>query len=122
MFFVVKVNEFKGSAVNPATCDKNGQFPVILSAHNGTLPSNARVISGTVADRAGLEIGKNYAVKVVLTGVDPIYGEQYRYEVAGEVSTIDVVTKLKDFGIGVVQNEVAANAEPKVNSFEKVGP
>lgn len=126
MFFVVKVNEFQGSAARPATSDKNGQFPVILNAHNGTLPANARVLSGTVAGRAGLEIGKNYAVKVILTGVDPNYGEQYRYEVAGEVSTIDVITKLKEFGIGAVQSEVetgaGANANPKVTSGEKVGP
>ena len=130
MFFVVKVNEFQGSTARPATSDKNGQFPVILNAHNGTLPANARVLSGTVAQRAGLEIGKNYAVKVILTGVDTTpqkgfpngYGEQYRYEVAGEVSTIEIITKLKEFGIGAIQSEVVVNAEPKVTSFEKVAP
>jgi hypothetical protein len=103
MFYVVKVNQFSGSANRPATADKNGFAPILLSAHNGTLPTNARVISGTVAHRAGLEVGKNYAVKVTLTGVDAEYGDQFQYEVVGELTTMEVITKLKEFGQGVVQ-------------------
>lgn len=124
MFFVVKVNQFNGSAARPATADKNGLAPVVLTSYNGTLPANARVISGTVAQRAGMFEGFNYAVKLVLTGIDKQYGEQYRYEVVGEVSTLDVVTKLKEFGQGIVQRETSdvVNADPKVNSFEKVAP
>ena len=125
MFFVVKVNQFNGSAARPATTDKNGLAPVVLTSYNGTLPANARVISGTVAQRAGMFEGFNYAVKLVLTGVDPNYGEQYRYDVVGEVSTLEVVTKLKEFGQGIVQREsegIPANTEPKVTSAEKVAP
>jgi len=125
MFFVVKVSQFNGSVARPAKTDKNGLAPVVLTSYNGTLPANARVLSGTVAQRAGMFEGFNYAVKVVQTGVDPTYGEQYRYDVVGEVSTLDVVTKLKEFGQGIVQREsenTPANAEPKVTSAEKVTP
>lgn len=101
MFFIVKVNSFQGSANRPAVADKNGFAPVLLSAHNGNLPTNGRVISGTVAQRSGLEVGKNYAVKVTLTKIDEQYGEQYQYEVIGELSTMEVLTGT--FKPGVVQ-------------------
>ena len=122
MFFVVKVNQFNGSAARPATTDKNGLAPVVLTSYNGTLPANARVLSGTVAQRAGMYEGHNYAVRLVLTGVDRQYGEQYRYEVVGEVSTVEVVTKLKEFGTGIVQRETSTNSEVdiRVTSAETV--
>lgn len=101
MFFVVKVNQFQGSADRPATTDKNGFAPVILSSHNGTLPERSRVISGTVAQRAGLQVGKNYAVKVTETHVDPVYGPQYQIDVVGEVTTLELITNV--FKPGVVQ-------------------
>lgn len=119
MFFVVKVNQFSGSTNRPATADKNGFAPVLLSAHNGTLPSNARVISGTVANRAGMEVGKNYAVKVTLTGIDNQYGEQYQYEVVGELTTMEVITKLKEFGQGVVQKVVTTATVEEVAPQDK---
>lgn len=122
MFFVVKVNQFNGSAARPATTDKNGLAPVVLTSYNGTLPANARVLSGTVAQRAGMYEGHNYAVRLVLTGVDRQYGEQYRYEVVGEVSTVEVITKLKEFGTGIVQREANTNSEVdiRVTSAETV--
>lgn len=103
MFFVVKVNRFSGSTNRPAVADKNGFAPVILVSYNGTLPEKARVISGTVAHRAGLETGKNYAIKVTMSHLDDQYGEQYQYDVVGEITVLEVATKLREFGQGVVQ-------------------
>lgn len=110
MFYIIKVNQFQGSVNRPAVADKNGFAPVILSAHNGTLPEKARVISGTVAQRAGMQVGHNYAVKVSLVKIDDQYGEQYQYEVIGELSTMEVITG--NFKPGVVQNAVTKVSTP----------
>lgn len=110
--FICKVNQFQGSAARPATTDKNGFAPVILVARNGNLPEKARVISGTVAHRAGLEVGKIYAIDVTMDHVDDQYGEQYTYNVVGEISTIEALTN--KFELGVVQKNTApaATKEP----------
>lgn len=110
--FVCKVNQFNGSKDRPATTDINGFAPVILVSHNGVLPTNARVISGTVAQRAGLVVGNNYAITVTMTHIDDQYGEQYQYDVIGEVSTMEVVTS--KFEQGVVQRLNSTSAsDPK---------
>lgn len=113
MFYIVKVNSFQGSANRPAVADKNGFAPVLLSAHNGTLPEKGRVISGTVAQRAGMQVGHNYAVKVTLVGIDDQYGEQYQYEVIGELSTMEVITGT--FKPGVVQRAAGVGVPTSEN-------
>lgn len=120
MFFVVKVNQFQGRADRPATSDKNGFAPVILTAYNGIVPEKARVISGTVAHRAGLTVGKNYAVKITLARMDSQYGEQYQYDVVGELTTVETVTKLHEFGQGVVQRAVSNDTTNTVNAATPV--
>lgn len=51
--FVATVLPFQGSNEDPAISDKNGNMPFILNVVAGTAPSK-RVISGTVASRAGI--------------------------------------------------------------------
>ena len=120
MFFVVKVNQFQGSLDNPARPDKNGQMPVILTSYNGQLPNNARVISGTVAQRNGWEVGQNYVVSLTLGGVDKQFGEQYQYSTVGLVTPLEIATKINEFGRGVVQFAEGVKSESRVPSHEPV--
>jgi len=114
MFFVVKVNMFNGTTDNPARPDKNGLYPVLLTSYNGTIPSNTRVIAGTVAHRAGLEPGKNFAIQLTKTSVDPQYGDRYQIDVIGEVTTLEIVTKIREFGQGQVQVAPGVKSETRV--------
>lgn len=115
MFFVVKVNRFNGSASRPAVADKNGMEPIILTSYNGTLPNNARVLSGTVAANNGFQVGKNYMVTLTRTGTDSQYGDQFRYDVVGELSPVEIAQNLTTLGRGVVQSEHSTtNAVSKV--------
>ena len=111
MFFVVKVNRFNGSANRPAVADKNGMEPIILTSYNGILPNNAKVLSGTVAANNGMQVGKNYMVTLTRTGTDSQYGDQYRYDVVGELSPVEIAQNIQTLGKGVIQSEVA-NATP----------
>jgi hypothetical protein len=108
MFFVVKVNRFNGSANRPAVADKNGMEPIILTSYNGILPNNAKVLSGTVAANNGMQVGKNYMVTLTRTGTDFQYGDQYRYDVVGELSPVEIAQNIQTLGKGVIQSEVVA--------------
>lgn len=120
MFFVVKVNRFNGSASNPARADKNGMEPVILNSYNGTLPNNAKVLSGTVAANLGFQVGKNYMVTLTHTGNDSQYGEQYQYSVVGELTAVEIAQNLNSLGRGVIQSAVKESA-PKIQSAVAAG-
>ncbi len=113
MFFVLKVNAFQGSNARPATADKNGLMPVFLESLNGEIPERARVISGTVAERAGFQVGKVYLTKVTFTGTDAQYGDRYAHSTVGEIAVLDIALNLAKFPRGIVQvaqvaEEVAA--------------
>ena len=108
MFFVVKVNRFNGSANRPAVADKNGMEPVILTSYNGNLPNNAKVLSGTVAANNGMQVGKNYMVTLTRTGTDSQYGDQYRYDVVGELTPVEIAQNIQTLGKGVIQSEIAS--------------
>ena len=47
--------------------DRNGNAAVCLEPQNGTLPANIRVLSGTIANQKGLEVGNLYIIKVIDT-------------------------------------------------------
>ena len=56
---VVAVTPFSGTD----TPDKNGSDPVMLQLIAGKMP-NRNVLSGTVASRAGIQVGKSYLMNV----------------------------------------------------------
>jgi len=87
--FVATVNTFSGSTERPAKQDRNGKDPIILSVISGKAP-NRTVLSGTVAERAGLEVGKTYLIQVRETEANE-YGRQFRFEKIGEPSMLDVL-------------------------------
>jgi len=119
MSFVVTVKQFNGSPERPAQADKNGNFPVYLESHNGQLPERARVLAGTVAHRAGMEINKIYLVSVVETG-EGEYGKTYRHSIIGEISTVEFAISQGKFAPGKVTKEVSARTEVLTSVGEEV--
>ena len=79
--FVATVVQFLGSNDDPATVDTNGKMPVLLNVVAGQCP-NARVLSGTVAERNGFEVGKCY-----LTSVSETEPRDYKDEESDDIIT-----------------------------------
>jgi len=111
--FIVNVGLFRGGSKGTATPDVNGKMPVILSPLNDAnlFPTN-RVLSGTVAENAGLIVGNVYLVKVTHTGNNS-YGAQYQFErIGSELDPLDAVTKM-----GAVKGQIFVT--PGVKSAAK---
>ena len=94
--FVASVKNFNGSTERPAEEDKNGAMPVILDVVAGSCP-NKRVISGTVAERAGMESGKAYLCKAEEIDSDE-YGRQFRYSTIKELGFSELLEAMSHFG------------------------
>lgn len=97
--------------VNPSifqtgTEDSKGRKPVILDPIFGTVPFR-RIINGTIAENAGLEIGKTYMVKIVMVeNVNPK---------TGLISMQPQVTRLGDGAISAI--ELALNGKAFQNAY-----
>lgn len=94
--FVASVKLFNGSTERPAEEDKNGAMPVILDVVAGSCP-NKRVLSGTVAERAGMESGKAYLCKAEEIDSDE-YGRQFRYSTIKELGFSELLEAMSHFG------------------------
>jgi hypothetical protein len=94
--FIGSIKPFNGSTERPAEDDKNGLSPVLIDLVAGKCP-NKRVLSGTVAARAGLQVGKAYLMKVEERDADE-YGRQFNFNSVMEVSAMDVFTAVEKFG------------------------
>ena len=69
--------------------DKNGKNPVILNVVSGTFP-NRNVLSGTVAENLGIEIGHTYLMQV--REVEPNeFGRQFVYSKLKELDALEIV-------------------------------
>ena len=94
------------------TADKHGKNPVILNVLAGTCP-NRTVLSGTVAEREGIEVGKSYLFQVRETATDPKHGRQFVYSKAGEVSTMEILTAADKLGDASIFDVNGADAKTK---------
>lgn len=91
---VASVTAFSGTT----TPDKNGSAPVMLQCIAGQMP-NRNVLAGTVAQRAGFEIGKTYLVNVRETGYDEVFGPDYTFIKIMELkSGLDIVQSAMQLG------------------------
>lgn len=91
---VAAVTNFSGTT----TPDKNGQNPVMLQCIAGTMP-NRNVLAGTVAQRAGFDVGKTYLVNVRETGFDKIFGADFTFiKIMELTSGLDIVRAAKELG------------------------
>lgn len=105
---VAGVNDF-----TKGTADKNGKSPVILNVVAGTCP-NRIVISGTVAERAGIQVGKTYLLQCRETKSDAKYGRQFNYSVMDTLSGLQIIESQKSLGSAVIFD--ASKAEVVSNS------
>jgi hypothetical protein len=102
----VAVSVFQGSTTRPAKADKNGMLPVILTALSGSLPNDAKVLSGTIADRAGLTVGSVCTIAITT-------GEQREYE--GSMRNTYNYLKLADTGSAIATaeaNKIVGGSSP----------
>lgn len=91
---VVSVTAFSGTT----SVDKNGENPVMLQCIAGVMP-NRNVLSGTVAKRTGIEIGKTYLMNVREAGVDDLFGTDFTFTKVQELtSALDIVKAVKELG------------------------
>jgi hypothetical protein len=79
---VVTVTKFNGTT----TSDVNGKLPVMLQLIAGTMP-NRNVLSGTVAETAGFQVGRTYLATVREAGIDKLFGADYTFTVVQELKT-----------------------------------
>lgn len=90
---VVTVTPFSGTS----TPDKNNKASVMLQCIAGTMP-NRNVLSGTVAERAGFEVGKSYLVQVREIGTDTVFGQSFNWIVVGEITASEVIDAVAKLG------------------------
>jgi hypothetical protein len=96
---VAAITNFSGTT----TPDKNGETPVMLQCIAGIMP-NRNVLSGTVARRAGFEVGKTYLVNVRETGFDDLFGPDFTFVKVMELTSgVDIVKAAKELGDPKIQ-------------------
>lgn len=108
---IVTVNYFTNGAL-----DKNGKQPVILTVVAGKAP-NRTVLSGTVAESAGFEVGKSYLANCRETAPDEQYGRQFRWTKISEATVMDVIEGTKMLGEPQIF-DVSASVETSPVSIE----
>lgn len=80
------------------TPDKNGEQAIMIQCIAGIIP-NRNVLSGTVAKRAGFEVGKTYLINVREAGTDILFGTDYTFTKVQELtSALDIVKAIKELG------------------------
>ena len=105
--FVATIKPFRGSNLRPSEEDKNNLTPILLDVVAGSCP-NKRVLSGTVAKRAGMIEGNAYLCKY--EEIDPTeYGRQFRFSTVVQLGPSEIIEAVVSLGmptiIEVVKNE-----------------
>lgn len=89
---VVSATPFRGTS----SPDKNGKYPVMLQLIAGKMP-NRNVMSGTVAELAGVEIGRTYLMNVRENGFDKVFGPDFTFIKVKELTTgKDIIDACKE--------------------------
>lgn len=88
--FLATVSAFTGSAEQPASPDKNGKMPVILTVVAGQCP-NKRIIAGTLAERGGMEIGEAYLFQATEEEPDVEYGRQFNFTAVKKANLMEII-------------------------------
>jgi hypothetical protein len=87
---VVLVTEFRGST----SLDVNNKPSVMLQVASGEFPQNRTVLSGTVAEMSGFEVGKAYQARVHFRGIHKVYGDDYVWTNFGEITEKSEIAKI----------------------------
>lgn len=110
-FAIVKVDAYNGEK----KADKNGMQNVILTPIGGKIPSK-RVLAGTLADRAGFEIGTVHMISIQELPANE-YGRQFQFTSLGAVAPgLELLKACKECGSPFVidVNGNAPVAEPEI--------
>lgn len=108
-----------------AIADKNGIANVFLTPVAGKLPNQAMVVAGTVAEKAGLNIGSTLLVMITEKAPDETYGRQFGHTVLGPVAPTDILGLRKELGTALVidttngseaTDDEAEGATPNLNT------
>lgn len=114
------LNEIIVVAVSPfnkagSEADKNGLMNVYLTPIAGKIPNQAMVVSGTVAQKAGLVVGTTLMVMISERASDPVYGRQFNHTVLGPVTPGEILGLRKELGAAIVLDTTSANANAPEN-------
>jgi len=76
MTIAVSVSTANGSAFKS---NKHGKMPLVLSPLNGTLPKNAGIIDGSIAERMGINPGCQAVLNINFRGyyAEETHGQKY---------------------------------------------
>ena len=86
--------------------DKNGKQAIILLPVAGKIP-NRNVISGTIAEREGLEAGKSYLCTVRENEASKEFGRQFSFSKVAEASVMDIINSSATLGEAGVYDATA---------------
>lgn len=112
---VVAVTPFSGTD----TPDKNSKSPVMLQCIAGKMP-NRNVLSGTVAERAGIEAGRTYLMNVREVGFDKMFGLDFTFIKIKELMTgEDIIRASRELGEATVLT--IARPEGFEDKYERKG-
>lgn len=108
---LVMVNEFQSANSKP---DRNEKNPILLVSIAGKMPNRA-VLSGTIAERNGFEVGKKYMISYT-EGETNQYGRQFSFTNEGEVTSVaDTLLLKKEYGAPQIINvDIQETPEPTV--------
>ena len=100
------------SAFGTPSLDKHGKQAIYLAIVAGKIP-NRNIISGTIAERNGFEVGKSYLVSIRETEPSEEYGRQFQFNKVSEcASVMDILQGSKELGEGSIY-DVTAPVEVK---------
>lgn len=105
-FALVSVN-----AYNQGNEDKNGKMPVFLNVLAGKAP-NRVVLSGTVAENAGFEVGNTYLAQCRELEPDEEHGRQFSWNVIEKTEgALNIIKARKELGNAQVFDAKLAEVE-----------
>lgn len=109
---IASVNVFTNGSL-----DKNGKQPVILNVVAGRSP-NRTVLSGTIAENMGIEVGKTYLFNIREGNPDEQYGRQFVFNKLKELEALEIVTAAAQMGQASIFDaaEVVSKSKETVNS------
>jgi len=86
--------------------DKHGNTNAYLRCISGVMPYKAVVQAGTIINNEEMELGQSYLLKFTATEVDEEYGQQYRMENFGSLTTLQLLSPdVRSLGEGKVLRE-----------------
>jgi len=88
---VIRVNEFRPNG--QPKLDKHDKESVYLEPIWGQFPEHRNVVSGTIAERQGLKVGKLYQIMAIEKEEHPQFGRQFEFKMIREIDSLELIGK-----------------------------